>query len=81
MIACTIGPFGESLASNSKEAIKCMPVNNKRCWLRPTLVDETLFYPFIVSVNKCGGSCYTIDDPYAGVCVPNKVKNVSSKNL
>ena len=32
-----------------------------------------LFYPFPNSVNKCGASCNTIDDPYARVCVPNEV--------
>ena len=37
------------------------------------------FYPFIVSVNKCGGSCNTIDEPYAQVCDPDKVKNVNVK--
>ena len=37
--------------------------------------DKTLFYPFIDNVNKCGGSRNTLDDPYAWVCVPNKVKN------
>ena len=36
------------------------------------------FYPFTVSVNKCGGNCSNIDDPYARVCVP-KVKNINSK--
>ena len=35
--------------------------------------------PFTVNVNKCGGSFNTIDDPYARVCVPNKVKNLNSK--
>ena len=33
----------------------------------------------IVSVNKCSGSCSTIDDPYDRVCVPNKVKNMNLK--
>ena len=33
-----------------------------------------LFYLFTVSGKKCGGSCNTIDDPYAQVGVPNKVK-------
>ena len=41
--------------------------------------DETRFYSFIVSVNKCCGTCYTIDDPYAEVCIPNKVKNMNIK--
>ena len=47
------------------------------CWYKPTLVDinsnDSLFYPFTVSVNKCGESC-NINDPYAWFCVPNKVK-------
>ena len=40
---------------------------------------ETLFYPFTVSVNQCGESSNNIDDLYARVCVPNKVKNVNVK--
>ena len=28
---------------------------------------------------KCGGICYTIDGPYARVCVSNKVKNMEVK--
>ena len=37
------------------------------------------FYAFIVSVNKRGGSCNTIDDPYAQICVRNKFKNMNIK--
>ena len=63
---CTIGSFGESLVSNSKGPIKCVTLNNRPCQAIPTLVninsDETLFYPFTVSVNNCGGSCNIIDD-------------------
>ena len=40
-----------------------------------------LFYPFSVSINKCGGSCNTIDDPYVSVCVPNKVKKNECKSI
>ena len=36
-------------------------------------------YLFTVSVNKCGDSYNTIDDPYAQVCVPNEVKNMNLK--
>ena len=64
---CTMGHFCESLTFNSKAAIKCVSLSNNPCQARPTLVninsDETLFYPFTVSVNKRGGSCYTINDP------------------
>ena len=34
-----------------------------------------------ISVNKCGGSCNTMDDPYARVCVPNKSKKYKGKNI
>ena len=45
-------------------------------------VKLTLFYPFTDSVNKCGGSCKTVDDPYAQFWVPNKVSmNVKVFNL
>ena len=40
------------------------------------MYNETLFYLFTVSVNKYGGSCNTIDHPYARACVPNNVKNM-----
>ena len=33
---------------------------------------NVFFYPFTGSVNKCGGSCNTINDPYARVCVLDK---------
>ena len=32
-----------------------------------------------LSVNKCGESCSTIDDQYARVFVPNKVKHMNVK--
>ena len=40
--------------------------------LRPTL-----FYPYTVSVNKCGGSWNTIDNTYDQVGVLNKVKQIN----
>ena len=68
--------FGRSLAYNSKGPMKCLSLYNRTCQARPTLVDiisyKALFYPFNISVNKCGRSCNTIDDPYARVCVPKK---------
>ena len=80
----TVGKFGESLAFNSKGPTKCVAINNQQFEARPRLVNtfsnKTLFYPFIVSVDNCGGNCSTIDDPiYARVCVANKVKNTTIK--
>ena len=66
---CTIGSFEESLVFNSKGPMKCLTLNNQPCQARPMVVninsDETLFCPFTVSVNKCGGRCNTTDNPYA----------------
>ena len=65
---CSIRSFSESLVSNSKGPINSLIVNINS--------DEN---QFTVSVNKCGGCCNTIDDPYARVCVPNKVKKMNVK--
>ena len=72
---------GSSIPSNYKEPIKCISLTNRPFQGRLVNInfDKTFFYPFIVSVNKCGGNCNTIDDPYAGVHVPNKIKKINTK--
>ena len=53
------------------------------CQARPKFVDinynELPFYQFIVIVNEYGESCNIIDDPYARVCVPHKIKDMNVK--
>ena len=34
---------------------------------------KNFFYSFTVSVTKCDGSCNTIDNPHARVCVLNEI--------
>ena len=64
---------------------ECLSVINRECMPRPKLLDvnegvgEALFYPYNVLVNKCSGSCNTLDDPMAKLCVPNVVKRVNMK--
>ena len=83
--AYTIGSFGESLASKSERHIKYVSLNNGPYLARPKFVnmnsDKTLFYPFSVSVNKCGGSCNTLDNPYHQDCFPNQVKIYECKSI
>ena len=74
---CTTGSFGETLAYNSEERIKCVSLNNRPCQTRPTIVN--INYPFTLSVNNWGWSCNTIHDPYAGVYVLDKVKNINEE--
>ena len=51
--------------------------------LRPKILDvnegvgEALFYPYNVQVNKCSGSCSTLDNRMAKLCVPNVIKGAN----
>ena len=38
-----------------------------------------LTYMTCITINKCKGSCNTINDPYAKLCVPHTIKNVNVK--
>ena len=37
------------------------------------------FYPYIIEVHKCSGSCNNINDPYTKLCVTDFVKNRNVK--
>ena len=67
-----IGSFGDSLGFNSEGPIKCVSLNNQPC--QGMTSSKSLFYPFVLTLNKCGESCSFIDDPYASFCIQNKVK-------
>ena len=53
------------------------------CKVREEVIDvdinNPVFYSFSVKVNKCSRNCNNISDPYAGVCVPDFVKNINLK--
>ena len=64
-------------------ALECVSVVNKKCMPRPKILDvnegvrEALFYPYNVLVNKCSGSCNTLDNPMAKMCIPKIIKNIN----
>ena len=66
-------------------ALECLSVIDRKCMPRPKIQDvnegigEALFYPYNVLVNKCSGSCNTLNDPMARLCVPNIIKNINMK--
>ena len=68
---------------SSVSPLKCMSMNNQECNVRPEIVNvnsnEPLFYPFSVKTSKCNGSCNSINNPYAKLCVPDIVKNLKIK--
>ena len=64
-------------------ALECVSVINQKCMPRPKIFDvnegvgEVLFYPYNVLVNKCSGSCDTINNPMAKLCVTGIVKRIN----
>ena len=51
---------------------------NQECKIR-----TGMFYPYSIKMNKCKGSCNTINGPYAKICVPDQIRdtNVKAFNL
>ena len=68
-----------------KKELECVSVVNQKCMPIPKILDvnegvgEALFYPYNVLVNKCSGSCDTLNDPMAKLCVPNIIKGINMK--
>ena len=64
-------------------ALECVSVINRKCMSRPKILDvnegvgEALFYPYNVLANKCSGSCDTINNPMAKLCVPGIIKRIN----
>ena len=69
--------FSSSLARNQK---KYLLLNDEPCLARPTLIDlnpvEPKYYPFIITLDKCTGSC---DASSPKVCVPKETKDINVK--
>ena len=38
-----------------------------------------MFYPYSIKINKCKGSCNTINNRYAKLCFPDTIKNINVK--
>ena len=66
-------------------ALECVSFVNQKCMPRPKILNvnegigEALFYPYNVLVNKCSGSCDTLDNPMSKIRVPKIIKNVNIK--
>ena len=68
-------------------SLKCVSMNNQECKIRTEIINlnniEPKFYRYSTKINRCKGSCNTINDPYAKICVPDQIKgtNVTVFNL
>ena len=38
-----------------------------------------MFCLYSITINKCKGSCNTINDSYAKLCIPDTIKNINVK--
>ena len=59
---------------------KSVSFSNPKFMIQPTLINldsnkhsqEFYYYPFAVKLNRCVGSCNTLNGLFNKVCVPNK---------
>lgn len=58
-------------------------MKNQQCKIRSMLIalnlDELHYGSFIISINRCDGSCHTVEDPSSTAFFPNKIEDVNLK--
>ena len=63
-------------------SLACVSMNNQKCKIRTEIINvntnDPMFYPYSVKINKCKGSCNTINEPYAKLCVPDTIHKCQS---
>ena len=70
---------------NAFSHAKCISLSNKKCMIQPTLINlhpnkysqEFHYYPFSVKLDRCVGSCNTLNDFSNKVCIPNKTEDLN----
>ena len=49
-------------------SLECVSMNNQECKIIPEIINlntnKPMFYPYSIKINKCKGSCDTVNDPY-----------------
>ena len=71
--------------TNASNHTKCVSLRNQKCIIEPTLInlypneygEELHYYPFVVKLERFVGSCYTLNDLFNKVCVPNKTEDLN----
>ena len=63
--------------------LSCISMINQECKVRPQIVnvngDDPVFFTFSIKTSKCSGSCNSINDPLAKLCISDVVKNLNVK--
>ena len=75
--------LGLTILSNFTNALSGISMKNQECKTRTQVVNinsnNPIFYPFNIKINKCGGNCNNINNPYAKICVPDIMKDLNVK--
>ena len=64
---------------------KCVSLTNKKCMIPPTLINshpnqysqEFHYYSFAVKLDRCVGSCNTLNDLSNKASIPNKTEDLN----
>ena len=70
---------------NASNHTKCVLLSNQKCEIQPNFINlhpneysqEFYYYPFPVKLDKCVGSCNTLNNLSNKVCVPNKTEDLN----
>ena len=71
---------------NESNPARCISLSNQKCMIEPSLINlhpneytqELHYYPFAAKLNRCVGSCSTLNDLSNKVCVPEKTKDFTT---
>ena len=63
----------------------CVSLSDQKCEIQPNLINlhpneynqELHYYPFSVKLDKCAGSCNTLNDLSNRIYVPNKTEDLN----
>ena len=72
-------------AVSASNQTKCVSLSNQKCMTQPTLINlhpneysqEFHYYPSAVKLDRCAGSCNTLNDLSNKVCIPNKTDDLN----
>ena len=70
---------------NASNHTNFISLSNQKCMIQPTIVNlhpkeynqEFYYYPFVVELDRCVGSCNTLNDLSNKVCVSNKTEDLN----
>ena len=75
--------LGLTILSDFTNALICISMKNQECKTRPQVINininNPIFYPFSIKINKCSDNCSNINNPYAEICVADVIKDLNVK--